>query len=222
MGFSMSETNLPHNTPRESLRRGLDVTVPAIVLRARAFRDNDLMAQILTPSMGKISVIARHARGSRKRFPSSLDIFDRGTARLSREKNGAFSIKEFTPSHSLQKLRSNLDKLTLASLVCESFELVVQENTGEDSTKLFEILDLSLNAIDEASEVKIMLRATLVALVSLTQAEGIIDLSEHPPGSSVLNAALNAIEKFCERRLLTRSSVNEIVNRLAERDPQGR
>ena len=180
------------------------------------------MAQILTPTMGKISVIARHARGSRKRFPSSLDVFDRGTARLSKEKSGAFSIKEFTPSHSLQKLRSNLDKLTLASLVCESFELVVQENTGEDSTKLFEILDLSLNAIDEASEVKTMLRATLVALVSLTQAEGIIDLSEHPPGSAVLNATLNAIERFCERKLLTRSTVNEIITRLSDRDPLGR
>ena len=218
----MSETNLPHNTPRETLRRGLDVSAPAIVLKARAFRDNDLMAQILTPTMGKISVIARHARGSRKRFPSSLDVFDRGTARLSREKSGAFSIKEFTPSHSLQKLRSNLDKLTLASLVCESFELVVQENTGEDSSKLFEILDLSLNAIDEASEVKTMLRATLVALVSLTQAEGIIDLSEHPPGSAVLNATLNAIERFCERKLLTRSSVNEIIGKLSDRDASGR
>jgi hypothetical protein len=101
--------------------------------------------------------------------------------------------------------------------VCESFELVIQENTGEDSNKIFEILDLSLNAIDEASEVKTMLRATLVALVSLTQAEGIIDLSEHPPGSAALNAILNAIEKFCERKLLTRSSVTEIVSRLVER-----
>jgi DNA repair protein RecO len=173
------------------------------------------MAQILTPTIGKVSVIARHARGSKKRFPSSLDLFDRGTARLAREKSGAISIKEFTPSHSLQKLRTNLDKLTLASLLCECFELVIQENTGEDSTRLFELLDLSLNAIDEALDVKTMLRATLVALVSLTQAEGIIDLSQHPPGSAVLNATLNAIERFCERKLLTRSSVNMIISKLA-------
>ncbi len=211
----MSETNLLHNNPLETLRRGLDVAVPAIVLKARAFRDSDLMAQILTPTIGKVSVIARHARGSRKRFPSSLDLFDRGTARLTKEKSGAICIKEFTPSHSLQKLRTNLDKLTLASLLCECFDLVIQENTGEDSTRLFELLDLALNAIDEASDVKTMLRATLVALVSLTQAEGIIDLSERPPGSAVLNATLNAIERFCERKLLTRSSVNAIVGTLA-------
>jgi hypothetical protein len=211
----MSETNLLHNNPLERLRRGLDVAVPAIVLRARPFRESDLMAHLLTPSMGKISAIARHARGSRKRFPSSLDLFDRGTARLTREKNGALNIKEFTPSHSLVKLRSDLDKLTLASLLCEAFDLVLQENTGEDSSEIFEILDLSLNAIDEAAELKTALRATLLGIVSITKKEGIIDLSTSAPGSRTLSIALESIERFCERKLLTRSSVEPIVRRLA-------
>jgi recombinational DNA repair protein (RecF pathway) len=161
--------------------------------------------------MGKVSVIGRHARGSKKRFPSSLDLFDRGTARLSREKNGALSIKEFTPSHSLVKLRANLDKLTLASLLCECFDLVLQENTGEDSSETFEILDLSLNAIDESSDLRTSLRATLVALVSLTKREGIIDLSALPPGSRALNAALDAVERFSEKRLMTRSALGPIL-----------
>jgi hypothetical protein len=211
----MSETNLLHNNPLERLRRGLDVAVPAIVLRARPFRDSDLMAQLLTPSMGKISAIARHARGSRKRFPSSLDLFDRGTARLTREKNGSLSIKEFTPSHSLVKLRGDLDKLTLASLLCEAFDLVLQENTGEDSAEIFEILDLSLNAVDEASELKTSLRATLLGIVSLAKKEGIIDLSTSAPGSRTLSIALESIERFCERKLLTKSSVEPIVKRLS-------
>jgi recombinational DNA repair protein (RecF pathway) len=211
----MFETNLLHNNPLERLRRGLDVAVPAIVLRARPFRDSDLMAHLLTPSMGKISAIARHARGSRKRFPSSLDLFDRGTARLTREKNGALSVKEFTPSHSLVKLRSDLDKLTLASLLCEVFDLTIQENTGEDSGEIFEILDLSLNAIDEAAELKTALRATLVAVVSIAKREGIIDLSTSAPGSRTLSIALDSIERFCERKLLTKSSLEPIVRRLA-------
>ncbi len=211
----MSETNLLHNNPLERLRRGLDVAVPAIVLRARPFRDSDLMAHLLTPTMGKISAIGRHARGSRKRFPSSLDLFDRGTARLTREKNGALTIKEFSPSHSLAKLRYDLDKLTLASLLCEAFDLVLQENTGEDSSEIFEILDLSLNAIDEAIELKTSLRATLVGIVSLAKKEGIIDLSTSAPGSRTLSIALESIERFCERKLLTKSSVEPIVKRLS-------
>jgi hypothetical protein len=211
----MSETNLLHNNPLERLRRGLDVAVPAIVLRARPFRDSDLMAHLLTPTMGKISAIGRHARGSRKRFPSSLDLFDRGTARLTREKNGALTIKEFSPSHSLAKLRYDLDKLTLASLLCEAFDLVLQENTGEDSSEIFEILDLSLNAVDEATELKTSLRATLLGIVSLAKKEGIIDLSTSAPGSRTLSIALESIERFCERKLLTKSSVEPIVKRLS-------
>jgi recombinational DNA repair protein (RecF pathway) len=207
----MSDTNLLS----EKLARGIDVAVPAIVLRARPFRDNDLMAQLLTPSLGKVSVIGRHARGSKKRFPSSLDLFDRGTARLAREKSGSICVKEFTPSHSLVRVRGDLDKLTLASLLCESFDLVLQENSGEDASEVFEVLDLSLNAIDESSDVRTALRASLVALITLTRREGIIDLSSHPPGSRALHAALSSIERFSERKLATRSSIDELIARLA-------
>ena len=153
--------------PSEQLKRGQDVAVPALVLRVYPFRDNDLMAHLLTPSIGKISVVARHARGSRKRFPSSLDIFDRGTARLTVEKSGAFGVKEFTPSHSLTRVRYDLDKLTLASLLCEAFDVVIPDEGEVTSPRMFEVLDLSLNAIDESPDVKGALRATFIGLASL-------------------------------------------------------
>lgn len=206
----------PSHSDNEALSRGQEVSVSAIVLRARPYRDSDLMAQLLTPSLGKISVIGRHARGSKKRFPSSLDLFDRGIARIGRERSRGLSIKEFTPSHSLIKLRGDLDKLTLASLLCESFDLVIQEHSGESRRELFEVLDLALNAIEEAGEVRTSLRASVVALGSLVTLEGIANLSSHPPGSRMLNATLDAIENFSERRLLTRPSVEPILNRLSK------
>ena len=165
--------------------------------------------------MGKISVIARHARGSRKRFPSSLDLFDRGIARLTVEKSGAFGIKEFTPSHSLVKIRYDLDKLTLASLLCESFDLVIQEDEGIVAPKMFEVLDLSLNAIEEATDLRGSLRASFIALASLTQESGIADVSASSPGSRALFQVLDAIEHFCERRLMTRSSVMDTLKKLS-------
>jgi DNA repair protein RecO len=206
----------PSDDDTEALSRGQEVSVSAIVLRARPYRDSDLMAQLLTPSLGKISVIGRHARGSKKRFPSSLDLFDRGVARIGRERNKGLSIKEFTPAHSLIKLRGDLDKLTLASLLCESFDAVIQEHSGESRRELFEVLDLALNAIEEASEIRTSLRASVVALGSLVTIEGIANLTSHPPGSRMLNATLDAIENFSERRLLTRPSVRPILERLGK------
>ena len=200
---------------QEKLRKGQDVVLPALVLRTRPYRDSDLMAHILTPSMGKLSVIARHARGSRKRFPSSLDLFDRGVARLALERNGSCSVKEFTPSHSLKTVRGDLDKLTLASLLCEAFDTILQEESGDDSQELFEVLDLSLNAIDEAKDLKECLRAVYVALAALTKHAGIADLSEAPPGSKALFTALDAIERFTEKRLATRATLAPMLKRLS-------
>lgn len=201
--------------PLESLKKGQDLAVPALVLRITPYRDSDIIAHILTPSLGKLSVLARHARGSRKRFPSSLDLFDRGSARLTRERNGAFGLKEFTPSHSLKRVRDDLDKLTLASLLCETFDLLLHEESGDNSQQVFEILDLSLNAIDEASDLKGCLRAVYVALSSLTRHAGIIDLADAPPGSKALATLLDAIERFTERRLATRSTLGPMLKKIA-------
>jgi recombinational DNA repair protein (RecF pathway) len=212
----MSESNVISDNYADLLSKGGEVSVSAIVLRARPYRDSDLMAQILTPVLGKISVIGRHARGSKKRFPSSLDIFDRGVARVAKERGGYLGVKEFTPSHSLMKVRSDLDKLALASLLCEGFDLIIQEDQAlHGQAVLFEVLDLALNAIDEATEIKQSLRAATLALSSLAKHEGIIDLSAHQPGSRLLNAALDSIERFAERKLMTRAMVNQIIERMA-------
>lgn len=211
----MSTPQNDSRIPFEQLKRGQETTVPAIVLRVTPFRESDLIGHLLTPTMGKISVIARHARGSRKRFPSSLDLFDRGSARLTVEKSGALGVKEFSPSHSLVRIRHDLDKLTLASLLCEAFDLVVPEHGGHATPHLFEILDLSLNAVDEAADVKGCLRATFIALASLTQDSGIADVSTATPGSRALAGLLDTIERFYERRLMTRSSLGPIIKRAA-------
>lgn len=209
--------NRNSNTP-DRPKKGEECSLPALVLRVTPFRESDLIGHLLTPTMGKISVIARHARGSRKRFPSSLDLFDRGIARLTVEKSGALGIKEFTPSHSLVKIRYDLDKLTLASLLCEAFDLVIQEEEGVVAPKMFEVLDLSLNAIEEAEDLRGSLRATFIALASLTQTSGIADVSAAAPSSHAFRHLLDSIEHFCERRLMTRSTVMESLKRLAPAD----
>jgi DNA repair protein RecO len=211
----MSRPHQIHNSLQEIIPRHQDMSSPVIVLAVYPFRESDLMARLLTPTLGKISAIGRHARGSKKRFPSSIDLFDRGTVRLSREKNGALGLKEFSPSHALKTLRTNLEKLTAASLLCECFDRIIQEDTGDNSQDTFELLDLSLNAIDEACELKPVLRATVVGLTSLLKKEGIIDLVDNPTGKHTLLTALHAVETFSERRLLSRSALTPMLAKLS-------
>ena len=101
------------------------------------------MIHAFSPDFGKVSVIARHARSSRKRFPAAVDVFDRGIVTISHERGGCLALKAFSGSRTLIKLRTDLDKLTLASVICESFDVTIQENNGDVSHQLFEVLDLS-------------------------------------------------------------------------------
>ena len=80
---------------------------------------------------------------------------------------------------------------------------------------MFEILDLSLNAIDEAADVKGALRAAFIALASLAKYGGIADISTETPGSKARMSVLDSIERFSERRLLSRSSLRDTVKRAA-------
>ena len=192
---------------------GQQVLASAIVLRTRAYRDSDLIVHFLTPALGKISVLARHARSSRKRFPNSLDLFDRGTARLTTERSGAWGLAEFTSASSLVKVRQDLDKLTLASLICEVSDLILQEDDPAPAAAVFEVVDLSLNAVDEAADVRTALRSTFIGLANLCQRAGIADPSAATPGSRALQTLLDLVERHCDRPLLTRDSLKGVLDK---------
>ncbi len=49
---------------------------PALVLRIIEFGEADLIVHLLTPRQGRVTVMAKHARRSVKRFPGSLDLFN--------------------------------------------------------------------------------------------------------------------------------------------------
>jgi len=72
------------------------------------------------------------------------------------------------------------------SLLCEAFDVVIPDEGEVTSPRMFEVLDLSLNAIDEASDIKGALRATFIALASLAQESGIADIATDAPGSRAL------------------------------------
>ncbi len=207
----MTNISLPHNS---TLRPGQECRTLAIILRVRPFRESDLIAHALTPDFGKLSLIARHARGSKRRFPAALDLFDRGTATLGADKSGAITLKGFTPIHSLTKVRSNLDKLTLASLLSEAYDLVIPEHDAQSCQRLFEVLDLSLNAVDEAPDLATALRATYISIASLGSIAGFIDLTEVPASSHSLERALTAVEQFAQRPLATRNPLRDVIKRL--------
>ena len=51
-------------------------TTEALVLRAVAFGESDLIVHLLVPDAGRLTAIAKGARRSVRRFPGTLDLFN--------------------------------------------------------------------------------------------------------------------------------------------------
>jgi len=49
----------------------------ALVLRAVDFGESDRVIHLLTPALGRLAVVAKGARRSKRRFPGTLDLFNR-------------------------------------------------------------------------------------------------------------------------------------------------
>lgn len=186
----------------------------AIVLRTRPFRDNDLSATVLTPDCGKISVIARHAKSASKQTPLALDMFDRGRITVVRERSGGWRIKTFMPLPSLHNFRHNLEKLTMGCCLLEVFDLLLHESHTDQAPLHFELLDLSLNAINEGETLKDVLKAGYIGLSQISSMAGVFDGSTYGPSKKHLLHVLDHIERFLERQLRTRAQLCAMLDTL--------
>ncbi|MDG2335145.1 MAG: DNA repair protein RecO [Myxococcota bacterium] len=123
----------------------------AIVLRAVDFGESDLIAHLLVPEIGRLTVIAKHARKSRKRFPGSLDIFNHIRVRVSRKRPGALGFLEqallldpFLP------LREVPARFALASYLVELMDRMAPEGgPGPDMRRLFDFVHSALVSLGQ-------------------------------------------------------------------------
>ena len=88
------------------------VVTPALVVDRIAYGDKDLIVTLLTRDAGLVSAMARSARGSRRRFPSSLDLFVCVQAHLStRPGPGLASLIAAEPDRAFPGILESLDRL---------------------------------------------------------------------------------------------------------------
>ena len=122
--------------------------IRGVVLRQTETKEADKILTVLTAERGKISVIARGARrkGSRLAAVSQLLAYSEMTVYESR---GWYMLTEGTTLQLFQGLRTDMERLALASYFAELTETVTQE--GESAE---EILPLLLNALYALGELK--------------------------------------------------------------------
>ena len=122
-------------------------STPAIVLRRIDFGDYDYIITLFTRSKGKISVIAKSARKSTKRFAGILELFSVLDIVCSiGRKKGLPVLQEATLTHPFSNIRSSIIKTAYASYWAE----LVNEwtETGQKQVQLYRLFQYVLRELD--------------------------------------------------------------------------
>ena len=188
-------------------------SLEGIVIRVFPSRDSDLVLKVVGKGLGKVSLLAKHARRSKKRFSSSFDLFDRGRFEIKKGRGSLLLVDSFTPSSSFKNVRSDLSKLVGASFICEVFDVLVKEE-AEDSADLFDILNLCLDAVEESKELKETLRALYIATGSLLQICGFSSETSKTPSKKAFLRLIEIVEGVVERKLATKEALVELMTTL--------
>src|ERR1700712_5460908 len=123
------------------------IVTPALVLRVVNFGESDRVVTLLTAAHGKLAVLAKGARASKRRFGAALSLFGYGEARL-RERRGQelWLLEELHTSRGFARLPQELGRFSHA---CYALELCLhlcpphepEPEVLHQTLRLFEYLD---------------------------------------------------------------------------------
>jgi DNA repair protein RecO (recombination protein O) len=142
-------------------------STPAILLRRLDYGDFDLILTFLSLERGKISLIAKSAKKSTKRFAGILELFSLMEAVASTGKGrGLPVLQEATLISPFSTIRNDIRKTAYASYWCELLNKWVEENQKQAS--LYYLLKHALSQLDggtsAAAEISIFFQMRLLNL----------------------------------------------------------
>ncbi|MCB0325800.1 MAG: DNA repair protein RecO [Bdellovibrionales bacterium] len=146
---------------------------PAIVLGVRPLGESDMVVQLLGATTGKLSAVARHARSSKRRFFSSVDVFDCGTFEFERPRStrALLRLQHISNRQTFPGLRSNLSALAHGSMCLEVTERFSAEE-DPDGGALFRPLFAGVRALSAASDTPTHQAITVYYCLRLLQSTG--------------------------------------------------
>ena len=110
------------------------------MLRSVDFSESDRILHLLVPEVGRLTVIAKHARKSVRRFGGTLDLFNHLSVRIARKQTGAISrLDQARLIHSYSPLRTDPARFALGCYLLELLDRLAPEGSGRgDAARLFD------------------------------------------------------------------------------------
>ncbi len=124
------------------------LTTDAIVLHAVPYLESSRILRLATREAGVLSVVARGARSSKKRFGSAVDLFAEGQAQiLVKPGRDLHALTAFDVTRSRAGLATDLGRFTAASALVECVMRVVHD---EAAPRVYQGVAWGLDAIAES------------------------------------------------------------------------
>lgn len=107
------------------------LTTDAIVLLSGDYLESSRLLSLFTRELGVLSVVARGARSSRKRFGSALQVFAQGEAIIQLKPNRDLNtLISFDVADTHSGIAANLDRFWAASAMAEVVRYLIHEETA--------------------------------------------------------------------------------------------
>ena len=126
-----------------------DFITDAILLRKIEYGDHDFIISFLTESKGKISVIAKNAKKSVKRFSGALDLFFDNHIQCTfpkKNKDGLIILSQAQIKNGFTNIRYDVFKTAYASFWVELIHFWLEEDKTQSD--LYDLLLFSLDALN--------------------------------------------------------------------------
>jgi DNA repair protein RecO (recombination protein O) len=138
---------------------------PAIIIQVRDFGEADRLVTFLTPTRGRLTGLAKHAKKSRRRFANCLEPLNRVVFCLSPRGGELEFLQQGELVQSYPSLRRDLPRLGVAAILAElAGELAAPpEATGE----IFASLEEALERLEAGAPPDSLLPAFLLHLLRL-------------------------------------------------------
>lgn len=186
-----------------------------IVIKVLPYGEADLVITVLAKESGKVTLFARSARKSKRRFANPPDIFDHGNFQVKQGRGSLLAVDSFQSLGSFRRLREKLDKLTAASALCEAFDLLLPEQGHDPHTEVFSLLAGALQDLEFSPDCRAALKICFGSLASLLRRAGYTDeLSFQQASALQLLKIVDRIEHITERRFQSRSALEALITEL--------
>jgi DNA repair protein RecO len=191
----------------------IDLSCLGIVVRTQVFSDKDIIISILTETAGKVSAIAKGARGNSRGAFVIPDLIDLGTFELKKSKGELYTVKHFFPKSSYKNIRKNISKFVCANNWIEAIEHLTLD-AHQDSHELFEVTLAVLQEIDQSNDLRSTCRILCAGLETALLKSGFgSEGLDYPAGMKKLKLLTRNIENVSGRELKSASAVRELIEK---------